>query len=305
VGKELSKDPADLLKSFFLYVSEEIYKLYWKPNEEKMNYFPPKGIYYAEKHKLDFLLLNHHLFRKDYDLFKTLFCILFILNSNRSEGSKVTREDIELIIKGKKKPRTAIDIEIINSFKAFDFAVNKMKLTLRDIKKLHFLLLDNLHVEAGQFKHNNNIIGSGMTEASITSDWRNVESDLKALLDRFNYQLERKEYLPKTILEFHTGFEKIHPFADGNGRTGRIILNAMLIKTGYYPVIFFSENHMRYSNAIAKSILGNPKHLAKHFVESLKKTSKAIEEYKKTGVIRGGSKQVGSWEISKGKIRLY
>ncbi len=305
VGKIMPRDVSELLKTFFSLVSDSIYKNYWRDIEKRQKYFPQRSYYYIEKYKLNFMLLNHPVFRKEYGLFRTLFNILFILNSNRAEGSKVTREDIESIIKGKKKPRTAIDIEIVNSFKAFDFAITDMNLTLKDIKQLHLLLLKDLHIEAGQFKKSNNIVGSGFDEASITSDWQSVEQDLKKLIDWFNSRLKEKDYLPKLILDFHYKFERIHPFIDGNGRTGRLIMNAMLIKAGYFPVIFFSENHKSYSNAIAKAILGNPLSLAKHFVESLKKTDKAIEKYKKEGIIKGGSNQIGNWEISKGRIRLY
>lgn len=305
VGKMIPNEISKFLKDFFSYVSEQIYIEYWKNQEIKQKYFPQKSYYHIEKQKLHFMLLNHSVFRKEYNLFRTLFNILFILNSNRAEGSKITREDLELIIKGKKKPRTAIDIEILNSFKAFDFAINNMKLSLKDIKQLHWLLLKNLHVEAGQFKRTNNIVGSGFDEASITSNWKDVEQDLKKLIEWFNSRVKEKYYLPKLILEFHYKYEKIHPFIDGNGRTGRLIMNAMLIRAGYFPVIFFSENHRSYSNAISKSISGNFVPLAKHFVESLKKTVNAIEKYKKEGIIKGGSNQIGNWEISKGRIRLY
>jgi len=305
VGKTISNNINELLKNFFGDISDKIYSLYWKQKEQKQRVFPPKGIYYLEKYKLKFLLLQHQNFRKDYDLFKTLFSILFILNSNRSEGSRVTREDIELIIKGKRKPRTAIDVEIVNSFNAFEFALTKMKYTQKDIKELHYILLKDLHLEAGQFKKTNNIAGSGFSDANKTSDWKDVEKELTVLLEWYANQIKTKEYLPKVILEFHYRFEQIHPFADGNGRTGRLIMNAMLIRSGYHPAIFFTENHLSYSNAIGKSIFGNMIPLAKHFIESLKKTDKAVETYKKEGIIKGGSKQVGNWEISKGKIRIY
>jgi fido (protein-threonine AMPylation protein) len=305
VGKTIPNNIDELLINFFSDVSDKIYSLYWKQKEQKQKVFPPKGLFYLEKYKLNFLLIQHQNFRKDYELFKTLFSILFILNSNRSEGSKVTRADIELIVKGTKKPRTAIDVEIVNSFNAFEFALTKMKYTIKDIKELHKILLKDLHLEAGLFKKSNNIAGSGFTEASKTSNWQNVETDLTKLLEWFSLQLKNKEYLPKIILEFHSRFEKIHPFIDGNGRTGRLIMNAMLIRSGYHPVIFFTQNHSSYSNAIGKSILGNPMPLAKHFIESLKKTDYAIKTYKKEGIIKGGSKQMGNWELSKGKIKLY
>ena len=78
----------------------------------------------------------------------------------------------------------------------------------------------------------------------------------------------------------------------------------MLLEQGYAPVIFFSENHRRYCHAISKARKGNLTSLLKHYVDSVKKTTVAIEKYKKEQTIQGGSSRIGKWEIQKGKIRM-
>jgi len=105
-------------------------------------------------------------------------------------------------------------------------------------------------------------------------------------------------------LEFYWKFEAIHPFEDGNGRVGRILLNRILLEQGYSPVIFFSENHLAHCNAVSKARKKRMLSLAKHFIESVKKTDRAITKYKNEQKITGGSSKVGQWEISQGKIRV-
>jgi Fic family protein len=128
---------------------------------------------------------------------------------------------------------------------------------------------------------------------------------MKNLLSWFTKMIKERMYTPILALEFHWRFEAIHPFEDGNGRTGRILLNALLIENGFMPVIYFSQNHRAYCNSLSKAQEGKKLPLANHFIDSLTKTHKAIESYEKEGVIRRGSSTVGKWEIQKKGIRLY
>ena len=141
-----------------------------------------------------------------------------------------------------------------------------------------------------------------MVNNSITTDWQKVSQEIDELL--IWLKKNKKMYPPQLALEFHWRFEAIHPFLDGNGRVGRILLNALLVRQGYAPVIYFTENHQAYCNAINKAQQGRKIQLAEHFVLSVKKSEQAIEDYKNDRIIKGGSSQVGKWEIQKGKIRL-
>tara|TARA_Y100000310_G_C20648378_1_gene797945 strand:- start:170 stop:1126 length:957 start_codon:yes stop_codon:yes gene_type:complete len=262
----------------------------------KTNYF--RNVKVIEKARFRYILQNHELFAKEMRLFKTLFYILFVLNSNRSEGSKVTQADIEKVISRKIKPKTMIEKEIVNSIKAINFAFSdKMKWNAKSIKKIHYYLFHGLDDFAGQYKKINNVVNN-----SITTDWQKVPQEIKKLLIWF--KKNKKIYPPQLALEFHWRFEDIHPFLDGNGRVGRILLNSLLVQQGYAPVIYFTENHQAYCNAINKAQHGRKRQLAEHFVLSVQKSEKAIDRYKKTRTIHGGSTQVGRWEIQKGKIRL-
>ncbi|MBU0460445.1 MAG: Fic family protein [Nanoarchaeota archaeon] len=262
----------------------------------KTDYF--HNVKVIEEARFQYILQNHELFINEKQLFKTLFYILFVLNSNRSEGSKVTQTDIEKVISRKIKPKTMIEKEIVNSIKAINFAFSdEMKWNAKSIKKIHHYLLHNLDDFAGQYKKVNNIVNN-----STTTVWQKVPQEIKKLLIWF--KKNKKMYPPQLALEFHWRFEAIHPFLDGNGRVGRILLNSFLVQQGYAPVIYFTDNHQAYCNSINKAQQGRSRQLAEHFVLSVKKSEKAIEQYKKSEIIQGGSTQVGKWEIQKGKIRL-
>ena len=193
-----------------------------------------------------------------------------------------------------------IEKEIINSIIAINFAFSdEMKWNAKSIKKIHHYLFHNIYFDfAGQYKKVNNIVGN-----SPTTDWQKVPTEMKSLLTWFKKN-KRKMYPPQLALEFHWRFETIHPFEDGNGRVGRILLNSFLVQQGYAPVIYFTENHTAYCNALNKARQGSKRQLAQHFVNSVKKSEQALEHYKKKKIIQGGSAQVGKWEIQKGKIRL-
>lgn len=213
----------------------------------------------------------------------------------------MTRRDIEKLLKKQQKPKTQLDIEIMNSLAALRFAFSKkMKWTVPSIKKLHAMLFDRLAPEmAGRLKSANVTVSN-----EPTTDWKFAKKELKNLLLWFHNN--RKKYYPPILaLEFHHRFEGIHPFEDGNGRIGRLLLNAFFLKEGYMPVIFFSENHSSYCRALSEARQGRKRKLAIYFVDQVIKTRRAVERYKKEGIIRGGSPQVGRWEIEYGKIRKY
>jgi Fic family protein len=62
----------------------------------------------------------------------------------------------------------------------------------------------------------------------------------------------------ESMAEAHGGFERIHPFLDGNGRTGRLLLNLILVRSGYPPAVVYTRDRNRYLNALTKADEGDP-----------------------------------------------
>jgi len=302
LSKYLGSSLPDNLKKIIPDYFEEIADIAEKSlKQSSKQYFLPKSVLPIEKNRFWYQNLHHELFENDLKLFRSLFSTLFILNSNRAEGSKVTRKDIEKIINRKQKPKSTLDLEIINSLNAIKFAFSdEMKWNLKSVKHIHALLLDRISPEiAGKFKKVDNIINN-----HPTTSWKKVQKELSDLIKWFNAN-KKKLYQPITALRFHYKFEKIHPFEDGNGRVGRILFNSYLLQEGFMPVIFFSENHNSYCNALFQAQQNRERKLAHYFIEQVIKTRKAVEKYKKEGILRGGSPQVGQWEIERGKIRKF
>jgi Fic family protein len=292
VGKVKQSELPRKLAFFFTKVYQKQLELL--PQKWK-DYFKPKSVKTLEESRFRYHLLHHEFFQKDLKLFHNLFAILFILNSNRSEGSEIKRENLEKVVQSKRKAKTIIEIEAKNSINALNFAFSKeMKWNLKSIKAIHALLMERLSPEiAGKFKKEDNTVFN-----QETTSWKKVREELSALLKWFKEE-KKTAYPPILALEFHTRFEKIHPFIDGNGRVGRILLNTYLKQSGYRPIIFFTENHKAYCNAISAARQGRPKKLAHYLIEQDKKTSKRILEYKNEGIIKGGSKDRGQWELKR------
>jgi len=302
LGRHLPEGLKGKIKQYFGGISELAIE---RIDEKIKSYFPPNGVDKIERARGWYHYLNHELCADDFRLFKDLFVALFVLNSNRAEGSKVTREDIERIINKKRKPRNKIDREIVNSFDAINFAFSKkMRWTAASVKKIHKILFKELDNEiAGKYKREDNIVGTGGI-ASITTPKELVSTEMKKLIAWLN-RMRKKIYPPILAIKFHWKFEQIHPFQDGNGRVGRILFNAMLLNYFFMPAIFFSENHIAYSSSIAKAIEGSENKFAAYFIKQLVKTQKRVEEYRNEGIIKGGSSSIGRWEIQHGRIRVY
>lgn len=298
IGDKLPQNFNDLLGAYFDGIAAAATN---KIGDFAKAYFAPKSILPVEQGRFWYQSMHCETMESDLKLFRSLFSILFILNSNRAEGSKVTRKDIEKLINRVQKPKTPLDLEILNSLAALRFAFSAtMKWNIKSIKILHRLLFERISPEiAGKLKRTNVTVNN-----EPTTDWQNSKKELAELLRWFIKQ-KKSTYPPILALEFHYKFEAIHPFEDGNGRIGRLLLNAFLLKSGYMPVIFFSENHGVYTDAISKARQGRKRKLAHYFINQLIKTKRAVLTYKKEGIVKGGSPQVGRWEIERGKIRKY
>ena len=184
----------------------------------------------------------------------TEFIKEFIFNSNNIEGSKIPPERVrEIIDKSETKYKEKNEVkEVENSLKAFIYLKESFKFNISSIKRLYYILTKNLVREGNQlypkgFKKEPNIVGN-----STTTSPELVEKELKDLLNW--YKKNKKNIHPLSLAyEFHMRYEKIHPFLDGNGRTGRLIMNKILMSEGYFPIIIYKENKLAYFNALEKS----------------------------------------------------
>ncbi|MBD5216764.1 MAG: Fic family protein [Bacteroidales bacterium] len=177
-------------------------------------------------------------------------------NSNHIEGSRLTHDQTRYIFEtntiGIGETAVNVDdiIETTNHFRAIDYIIDETegKLTERYIKHLHYLLKSGTSDErkdwfrVGEYKQLPNEVG-GM-DTAMPED---VHKEMRALLDEYNC---KKRPAFEDILDFHHKFESIHPFQDGNGRVGRLIMFRECLRNGYVPFIITDELKMFYYNGL-------------------------------------------------------
>lgn len=93
----------------------------------------------------------------------------------------------------------------------------------------------------------------GMTPPS----WPLVHAAVNTWVREANGLEPRSERFPEELAELHAGFERIHPFLDGNGRTGRLVLNLILVRLGYPPAIVYKRQRSQYLAALRRADAGD------------------------------------------------
>ena len=272
IGHFLPDNLKSIFVDFFRNIAVKKFEVFPAVIKKNFRYLDLQSL---EKARGWYLLLKHELFEKNYHDFYRKFIVLFTYNSNKAEGSKTKKSDIEKIDPWiKRKPRTKTEIEIIDSFIAFHHAFSdNMEWNLKNIRYVHELLLEKLDpVIAGKWKSENNVDPGN----DATTDFREVPQAMSDLMDWFRNELKHDVYPPMLALRFYCRFEKIHPFLDGNGRVGRILFNAILDKFGYPPIVFFAENKSEHSNAIKSFLENRSMKMYKHFLNQFKKTYKVL-----------------------------
>lgn len=173
-------------------------------------------------------------------------------NSNHIEGSKLTHDQTRYIFEtntiGVGDEAINVDdiIETTNHFRCIDFIIDNAdaKLSESFIKRLHEMLKAGTAdsrkswFAVGEYKRLPNEVGGMETTAP-----HDVHLHVKALLDEYN---RIKVHSIEDIIDFHQRFESIHPFQDGNGRVGRLIMFKECLSTGIVPFIITDELKMFY-----------------------------------------------------------
>lgn len=224
----------------------------------------------VEKSKIDQKYFFSQLSNSKKERFWRKFAVEFIFQSNAIEGSKLSQSEIEKII-NKKYIKKTLDkkgvTETKNSLEAFKFINSgKFELNQKNVKKLHFLITKNLDIKQG-FKEKQIIVNNKETTPPEL-----VRKDVKKLLDNYKQDKKKNQHPFFMALKFHANFELVHPFEDGNGRIGRMILIWMLQKNNYGPILFKLQNRNKYFRALNSADEGRLKKLYWFATNVYKKT---------------------------------
>ena len=186
------------------------------------------------------------------------FKIELTYHSNALEGNTLTKSETALVVeKGLTVAGKSVreHLEAINHAYAIDFIKGlvskpRSELSLRDINDIHQLILKRIDdIHAGTFrKIAVRISGSDVVLADPLK--------IPELMDAFMSWLQTVEGNPVIIAaDAHLKLVTIHPYIDGNGRTARLLMNLLLLQTGYPPAIIKKEDRLMYINALEKAQL--------------------------------------------------
>lgn len=211
--------------------------------------------------------------------------VRFAHHSSAIEGNTLSlSEVVSVILYNKVTGDRVLDLdeifEVKNHEEAFYYVLSELQneesLSLPGIKKIHALLTDRLQQDKGKFKSCSNVIkGADFKTASVSDTtllmqhWvENLHSRLAAVSDG----QEKRDIISKAHIEF----ERVHPFSDGNGRTGRMLMNYSLLEQGFSPVVIQSQEKKEYISCLAKQDFKQLSHL---FEKNMKQEEDRIARF--------------------------
>ena len=199
-------------------------------------------------------------------------------NSNGIEGNTLTLRETQVVLEGITVGGKSIKehLEAINHEKAIlyldDLVKDNEPISEWNIKNIHQLILKDIDNEnAGRYRKENVTIKGAV---HIPPDYLKVPELMEKLILTYNTWNEYHPIIQAALL--HGELVKIHPFADGNGRTSRLLMNLVLMNSGYNPVIIKKEDRLKYYEALDKAHMTNDytdfiKLVTKLEIEMLKK----------------------------------
>ncbi|WP_314396893.1 Fic family protein [Leptotrichia shahii] len=176
-------------------------------------------------------------------------------HSNAIEGNTLTLNETATIIldstiPGSKSVREVF--EVLNHKRAIDYMLNELandqNLDIYMIKNINKEILDRLNDNAGNFKNSSNAIIGADFETSTPSQ---APVLTKNWIENLNYRLKlckNDDEKLSEILNSHIEFERIHPFSDGNGRTGRLIMLYLCFQENISPFVIEKNDRALYMN---------------------------------------------------------
>lgn len=177
------------------------------------------------------------------------FAIEYTYNTNAIEGNTLTLRETDMVLRGltiDKKPLKE-HLEVIGHKEAFDYVSKLVKenatLNVSIIKQIHYLVLADKREDRGVYRR---VPVRIMGAAHEPVQPYLIEPMLNDLILNYN---ESTEHIITRLARFHIEFEGIHPFIDGNGRTGRLLVNLELMKAGFPPIDIKFTDRATYYNA--------------------------------------------------------
>ena len=176
------------------------------------------------------------------------FLLEFTYNSNAIEGNTLTLQETALVLEGITVDQKPLKdhLEVVGHKEAFIYVQQlvseKVQMTEKIIKDVHSLVLMDRPQDRGIYRKIPVRILGAMHEPAQPYL---VPAQMDELIRKYQNH-DNKAHLIEKVARFHLDFETIHPFIDGNGRTGRLLLNLEIMKNGYPPINVKFTDRKRY-----------------------------------------------------------
>lgn len=192
------------------------------------------------------------------------FIVEYTYNSNAIEGNTLTLRETDMVLQGLTIAQKPLKdhIEAVGHKEAFDFVRelvrDQIPMTERVIQQIHYLVLADKKDDRGVYRRVPVRI-MGAQHEPIQPYL--IQPRMEQLMVAY---AESTEHIVRRLARFHIEFEGIHPFIDGNGRTGRLLVNLELMKAGYPPIDIKFTDRLAYYNAFDE-------YQAKHNLSAMEK----------------------------------
>ena len=212
-----------------------------------------------------------------------IFTKSFVYDTNAIEGSSVTYTEVKDILEREKWPEEREKWEISETYGVKDavrlIRNTKEHLSLELMKELHNICFRNSKSFAGKFRKKGQEVAVVDWQGRIIHKGAPSVMVIKLVKDLGSWYHKNKKKYPPIVLAVvvHNQFETIHPFADGNGRVGRLLLNNILLKHNKLPVNIEFENRMEYYAALREyQENGNIRHMIELILKEYRNLKKLL-----------------------------
>ena len=259
------------IKDYFLKKQIESYQDYalktYKPN----NLLNEEQIKKLEQIRVEYKEIMKSFTKNQIKDILDRFTVNFTYESNAIEGNSLTLKDVTLILGENVVPKNKDLREVYetrNTREAHELLFkNKIKINIKDIIHVHSILVKDTGVQLGFKKLPNYIVMRNLK----TTPPEKVEEEINKLI--LWYETNKNKIHPlRLATEFHARFESIHPFDDGNGRTGRILLNVILLEQNYPPLIIRKTARIAYFSSLEAFDKGYKDKLERFLLDKIKDT---------------------------------
>ena len=177
------------------------------------------------------------------------FAVEYTYNSNAIEGNTLTLRETDMVLRGLTIDQKPLKdhLEAVGHKEAFDFVVeltkNNVPMSENIIKQIHYLVLTDKRDDRGVYRRVPvRIMGAKHEPVQPYL----IEPKMEQLMVDY---ANNTEHIVTKLARFHIEFEGIHPFIDGNGRTGRLLINFEFMKEGFPPIDIKFTDRIAYYNA--------------------------------------------------------